>query len=118
MAFVHGLLGLGFFATLLVAVPRFKRIFADFAVRLPAATELAVNLSDLAVEFWYAIFVAFAVVLALDAALMVWLRRRTGSRALVWVWFLLVLFLGASLLAYTWTTLLAPLAELTDGLSR
>src|SRR5690606_16478289 len=36
-------------------IPKFKEIFLDFGVELPAITEVLINLSDWVVNYWYLI---------------------------------------------------------------
>ncbi|MFW6162798.1 MAG: hypothetical protein ACODAJ_08490, partial [Planctomycetota bacterium] len=84
---LHGAIMLGFAFALTHTVPRFKQIFADMAVELPALTLLLIRCSDWLKLYWYVLLPAAAVVLGVDAVVF-WLltrRRRTWLLGAAWL---------------------------------
>ncbi len=97
-AVIHGILGLTLFTSLLALVPRFARLFREFALLLPGLTEAV-----LVVSAWVNQYVAVAVLALMGAtaldALVLWAlggwNRREGR---AWFWAILVVLLLTCLL--------------------
>jgi hypothetical protein len=83
--FVHTLLLLAELAALLIVVPRFTAMFADFGASLPAPTVLAIGLSDAIRGFWFLWLPLGLLSLLANSALLLGLARWRG-----WFWALLL----------------------------
>ena len=88
--FLHGSLLLGAFFVLVYIVPRFKEMFADMRMELPALTQLLIAVSDLCRSHWYALLPGLALLLAVNALIFWLLASRRQTWPLSIVWFLLV----------------------------
>jgi type II secretory pathway component PulF len=115
---VHGILWTGFLVLLVRVVPRFKRIFADFQMKLPAATEVAIDLSDWMADYWYLQALALPVALALDGGIAYWLYFNRETRWLYWLWFTSIAIVPVCVSCSLLVALLEPLIELMDALAR
>ena len=88
--FLHGSLLLGAFFVLVYIVPRFKEMFADMRMELPALTQLLIAVSVLCRSHWYALLPGLALLLAVNALIFWLLASRRQTWPLSIVWFLLV----------------------------
>ena len=116
--FSHALLGAVQIFVLLSVVPRFKRTFADFGMKLPWVTEILIDISDVVVDFWFLLPLALAPLLVSDFAALYLLRRQEKTRVWARIWFysiLLLLLAGGGVIAIA---IFLPLIELMEGLSR
>ncbi|MBY0524928.1 MAG: hypothetical protein K2R98_16100 [Gemmataceae bacterium] len=118
LASFHGIVWLPFFIAMFAFVPRHKKFFADFGMKLPAAAELFIDLSDAMQEAWIVVPFLLGMALVLDAAVMYGLRRSPATRLLAWLWFMLVILLAQGMLLFTWLALWAPISELLEAFSR
>jgi type II secretory pathway component PulF len=102
---------------LIRVVPSYKKLFADFAMKLPELTMSILDLSDLVVDLgWIGVAAGVTVLVALDCLVLSLLLRY--QRILGWLWFGL-LVLGAILtLLGCWSVVHLPLVELMEGLAR
>jgi hypothetical protein len=116
MAFVHGLGWLPTVIALLSFVPKHKKTFADFGMKLPWLTEIMIDLSDEFVELFPVLPLIGLAFMGLDAWLLYALRRK--SRTLSWLWFLFVLLVCGFSFFVTWMAVWLPITELMEGLSR
>lgn len=116
LALVHGISWLPCVVALLTIVPKFKKIFADFGMKLPWSTELLIDVSDRVHELYPFVPAFFLVLMGLDAWLLYFLLRM--SRPFAWVWFVLLILVGAFSLFPIGEALLMPLVDLMEGLSR
>jgi type II secretory pathway component PulF len=116
MAFVHVLVWLPFLAQVYVFIPRRERVFRDFNLKLPGATEAIIALSQWMWKYWYV--AAFAVLLAVlvDVALLWILKRR--QRLLALLWFILVILAAVLLELWIEVSLGLLYGKLAEGLSR
>jgi type II secretory pathway component PulF len=115
---IHGILWAWFVDTMVRGVPGFKKIFADFGMRLPAVTELTLDLSDWMVEYSYLVLILLLILLALDGGVAYWLYARRQTRWAYWLWltFMAVMPLFAGRLVTV--GLFEPLIHLTTDLSK
>jgi type II secretory pathway component PulF len=74
---IHAFLWLLLLLYLGLFVPRLTKMFRDFNMQLPDATEWMLALSGWAVTYFYLVPVAFLVALALDVGVVLLLRRMT-----------------------------------------
>jgi type II secretory pathway component PulF len=106
-----------YFAGLILVVPRYKKIFAEFNLRLPDLTIAVIAVTDWAVTYWYVLVLSLPFLLAPDVAVVL-LLWRSGRRGLVWVWggVMIALPLVAGLLVVVAIHL--ALTNLLEGLSK
>ena len=102
---------------LVVVVPRYKRIFADFGMKLPWLTMLLIDVSDWVVSWWFLILFLPGLLILADVLVICWLRQR-GNKALGLLWLLLWTLLPGAVLAILWIAINEPLLELMDALSK
>jgi hypothetical protein len=115
---IHAFFGGGIVLILLLIVPKFKKIFEDFAMKLPWATELLIDISDWIVEFFPLFTLVMAVLLVGDGVVLHLLRRQENTRGLSKVWFILILLLLLLIVAVLVAACFLPLYELSIGLSK
>ncbi len=115
---IHGALWIGLVTVLLRIVPRYKRVYADFGMKLPLLTEWLIDISDLMLEFWPLLIVVMAVFLALNGGISFLLYSYRSLRWAYWLWFtfMALLPLGAGFLVAL--GIWEPLTELYEGLSK
>lgn len=53
-AIAHGGFAVGLLLYTYFIIPRFKRLFFDFGMEMPAITKAMISISDLVVNYWYA----------------------------------------------------------------
>jgi hypothetical protein len=113
---IHGVLGLMILTRLLVAGAGYERVFRDFNMRLPYATEASLHLSA-AVQSQTLLCIAVGTFLFLLDGLVLWLlggwERFEGQ---VWFFVVLVLLLGTWLLMEL--SFFIAYLKLQEGLSR
>jgi type IV pilus assembly protein PilC len=102
---------------LVLVVPRFKRIFMDFGLALPAATQAVIAVSDWAAAYWYVLILSVPFLLAPDVAVVYWLARRPG-RALSCLWFVLMIALPLLAMVLVFVAIYLPEAKLLEDLSK
>jgi hypothetical protein len=118
LTLVHALLASPVLVYLLVFVPRYRSILADFDMQLPLATILVVDIADFLKSFWF--FVPFLLIglFAVDFGVLYLLRRRRPPRLLLWTWFILGGLLLIGCFAVALLAMQLPMLELMDGLSK
>jgi type II secretory pathway component PulF len=72
---------------LILTVPKFKRAFDDFGLRVPDLTRLVINASMWFVDYWWVIAPVYLAFLGGVVAIGFLCRNR--SRRTFWAWFLL-----------------------------
>ena len=98
-------------------VPKVKKVSMDFDVDLPAVTIITMKISDWIVDYFYLLPFMLVPVLAVDGAVMFWLRQQSGIRFLRGLWFAVMLALPLGILALTAVSLAIPLLDLSFELS-
>jgi len=107
---LHGALALAFAIVLVYVVPRFKEMFADMRIELPALTQLLITMSDACKNLWYALVLALGAVLTVDAAVFWFLAPRRSTWVYGILWFLIVtLVVGGGGAAFIVIALFQPL---------
>jgi hypothetical protein len=115
---IHALLLAVLVYGILRIVPRLSRIYADFQMKLPLATEVLFAISDWMVSFSFLVPFGVIGILLLDGAVLVALRRQERTRGLAWLWFVLILILLAGCVLGAATAILDLWLDLMEGLSR
>jgi hypothetical protein len=115
---IHAFVLLLLVGGLVVVVPRFTKIFADFQMKLPFATDLLITISELMVQFIFLVPFALIGLLFVDGLVLVHLRRQERTRGLAWLWFVLLLILMMLAIGGAVVAMFMPLIELMEGLSR
>jgi hypothetical protein len=103
---------------LLVVVPKFKKVFEDFAIKLPWVSEIAIDLSDWMLDFWFIVPFALAPLLVSDLAVLYLLRRQENTRVLARLWFYLIMLFVLAGCGALVVALFLPLIELMELLSQ
>jgi hypothetical protein len=116
MALVHALAWAPVIVALLTYVPKYKKIFADFGMKLPWLTETLIDVSDAANDWLILVPVVYLLFVAMDGGT-IYLMRRI-ARPLSWVWFVLLLLASFFSVFFIMTGVLAPMHELMEGLSK
>ena len=101
---------------LILTVPKFKRVFDEFGLKVPDLTRIVLNVSMWFVDYWWVIAPAYLALLAGIVAIGFHCRNR--SRRTFWSWFLLTA--GPAIL-FNMLVLYAvesPYMALMKGLSR
>ena len=96
----------------------FKRLFVDFALRVPALTEWVIDASDF-VNDWP--FVAPLLLLAFmvsDMVILFLLRRQRTTVMVGWLWFVLMLLVPLGMLVLFRIAIQQVLLNLFEGLSK
>src|SRR5262245_1079568 len=77
---------------MVIVIPEFDRVFAEFRMRVPAFTQVTINCSRLFVKFW-CILLFFTLFIAYPAITYVsyHLRHRSHQRGLSRLWFVLII---------------------------
>ena len=110
----HAFAGLSMLWLLLVIVPGFTKTFDDLGVDLSAATRLVIWLSDLVVQYWYALVPLLSIS---DLVAVVVLQQfRERRRWMIWAWFGLWLFVALAFFVFAVTALFVPAIRTIDGL--
>lgn len=112
---VHVVLWLGLLAGLVVIVPRFVRTFEDFNAALPAMTLLVIQMSRMAVAYWYLLALGALAAIFIDGLVLVGLGK-SGGRAAQFVWGLVFAVLPLLLVAVVFLAIWLPMMNLIDGL--
>ena len=87
---IHAVLLFGAVFALIWIVPRFKEMFADMRIELPALTLFLITMSDWLKNFWYLAFPGVMGLLVFDALVYWLLARRRGTWVLSALWFVAV----------------------------
>ena len=114
---IHGLLWIWLRDFLLRSVPRFKRTFIDYGMRLPAETEWTLGLSDWIGEYWYLLVPILLALLALDGGVSYLLYRFRKTRWVYWLWFTVMTVLPMYVGRYVFLAMYEPLLRIMGGLS-
>jgi hypothetical protein len=125
MLAVHVLVCLASIWSMLDIPPRYENLFNDHRIRLPALTEVAFTVADLATARTDLLWAPMLFLLGLDAAALI-VPRWCGERGLSWAWFLVILgllllpmmLLGAGVYlaeSKLQQTLSRPMPKLRDG---
>ena len=113
--FAHFLAAVVLLIVMWRVVPRYIMIFEDFDVKLPATTQLLIQLSNLTANYWY---LFFPLGLLTDAAILFILSRLPArARWLATAWFVAVLLAAIVFLAFASVALFIPLMGLINRLS-
>src|SRR5262249_45953662 len=118
MTAIHLMAWMPLFILFFFVVPRSKKIFADFGMKLPWITESIIDISDTMRDFFWFLPIIVAGAFVADAAILFLLRRDDRWRLLSWLPFLLLLVVPLVGCAIVWLGLELPMVELTEGLSR
>jgi type II secretory pathway component PulF len=118
MLTIHALFVAAMIFILIAVVPRFKKTFADFGMKMPIGTEVLIDISDWMVAFWYLVPLALAPLLVADGAALYLLRRHDRTRILARVWFILILLLLMASCGAMVGAIFQPHMELMEGLSK
>jgi type II secretory pathway component PulF len=102
---------------LVLYVPRYKKIFADFALVLPGATVAVIAVSDWIANYWYVLLLSLPFLFAPDVLIILLLWRR-GSSVLGRLWAGLMIVLPLLAAAVVVIALYLPLTKLYEGLSK
>jgi hypothetical protein len=98
---------------LLFVVPEFERIFMDFHMRVPLATEAIVACARWCMKYPYVLPMPLAMI-----GVSTWLiRHRVGKRWLSGLWCLAMLLLPAGIAFLIWLACFLPMEWLLDGLA-
>src|ERR1700730_5758978 len=84
MLFVDVSLWLAIPMEMVLVVPKFKRVFDDFALRLPDLTVLVINISRWFVDYWWVAFLPYLALLAGLVAVGLLLRGRSPAAFRNW----------------------------------
>jgi hypothetical protein len=106
-----------FFVGLVLVVPRFKRIFMDFGMALPAITEAVLAVSDWAASYWYVLILSVPFLLV-PAVAVVYGLARLPARLLSWLWFVLMIALPLLAMVLVFVAIYLPLVKLQEGLAK
>ncbi len=115
---IHGTLWAAFLHILLRGVPPFKRIFADFGMKLPWVTEVVLDLADWGAEYWPLLLIALAVLLAVDGIVSYLLYANPSGRWRYWLWFTVLGFVPVFAGYVVMVAMFEPLLELMNGLAK
>lgn len=109
---VHAIVAVCVLLLLVAIVPGYTKTFEEFDLQLPAATKLLISLSDLTVQYWYAIVPLAALA---DLGVIVVLQPfREQKRWWIWAWFGFWMLVAVLFFAFAALALYVP----TVGLVR
>jgi hypothetical protein len=112
---VHGVLWLAAVLALVILVPRFKRVFQEFGMKMPDLAQRVIDLSDLAAAGGFALPVILIGLLALDWFVLDRLGRRPGCRGWRTLWAVALTASPLLLLAVIALTLWYPTTALQNA---
>ena len=116
---IHAALLFGAVFALIWIVPRFKEMFADMRIELPALTLFLITMSDWLKNFWYLAFPAVMSLLAVDALVYWALARRRGTWVLSALWFIAVtVAMGLAAIFFIVMPLHLPLVTLMTAIGQ
>jgi type II secretory pathway component PulF len=115
---IHALLWLLLLLYLSLFVPRLAKTLRDFNMRLPDATAWMLALSSWMVTYFYLVPVVFLLALALDAGVVLLLRRVTVWSWPGYLWAGLVTLATLIVVAVVLVASYLPLIKLHEGLSK
>ena len=115
---IHALLLLGFIILVSAALAHLKHDFDNVGMRLPYATEVALQITLLAENNLWATAAAAMIVLAVDVAIFVSLasQRRTRLPAVLWVVAVTLALVATP--TFAWIALNMQYAQLARGLAK
>ncbi|MBL8792695.1 MAG: hypothetical protein JNM56_02190 [Planctomycetia bacterium] len=118
LALVHAVLASPLLVYLLVFVPRYQRIFADFGMALPVLTVAVLNVADMLATLWFLAPVLLVILFGADFGMQYLLHRRRPPRLLLWTWFVLGGLLPVVGFFLAMLAIQLPMLTLFDGLSK
>jgi len=104
--------------TFLLFVPVMKRKFDEFGLKLPMATELVIDVSMWAADYWWCVIpgvVPFALILGFLTYLV---RVHVRSLLLRMVWTFFLIGVPVLCLIFVWLSLWLPWLKLQEGLRK
>jgi type IV pilus assembly protein PilC len=113
VAALHATAGFLLLAILVFVVPRFALMFADFGAKLPAPTQLVLDLSHAVQRLAPLVILAAMVFLVADGLACYWLRTRIGHLAAT-AWNLAVLIVVVSLIAVAVWSMFLPVLRISE----
>jgi type II secretory pathway component PulF len=117
MVCLHGVLGMTWLFGLFFFVPRAEKTFRDFAMKLPALTELVLSMSRVVAN--YPLFVGLMAIVFLGVdGICYYQLRRSVSRLVSNLWSLVLFLVSGLVLVGTAIAILNPLIALQEALSR
>jgi len=117
---IHAVLLFGAVFVLIWIVPRFKEMFADMRIELPALTLFLITMSDWLKNYWYlAFFPGVISLLAVDALVYWALARRRRTWVLSALWFVAVtVAMGLAAIFFIVMPLHLPLVTLMTAIGQ
>lgn len=115
---IHFLLWSALLGSLVVAGPRFDRMFRDYNMKLPATTELVVSLSGAVTAVLPLAVVAVFLLLGVDFVVMYLAARHPNTRVLGRLWAIAMALVPLFGLVIVWFGLLLAWWHLYEGLRR
>jgi type II secretory pathway component PulF len=115
---VHTVLLLALAMMLMQTAPAMRRQYADFNMRLPYATEVALQIGMAMREYSWAVAIIGVLLVAVEVSVFVLLVSHRRTRTLGWAWAVAVTI---GLIAAPWSiwyVLLAPQFKLMEALTR
>jgi type II secretory pathway component PulF len=112
---VHVALVLVLFVLYVSSVPAAKKLFDEFGMTLPLATQAIIRLSNWVAEFWWALVPMFLLFVAADFGLLMVLRGR--GKWLARLWFTSVSIVLGAFVGFTIFAVELPKAKLLDALA-
>jgi len=114
---VHALLWGGVFGMLVLQVPTFVQIFADFDTQLPVSTQLLITISQLAVRFWFLLIPLMFLGLCVDFFVLFLLYGHQGTGAYRAIWSGAIIIGAIVFMVFVHFSLWMPLNALIENLS-
>src|SRR5262245_44325481 len=115
---IHTLLWCLFFTALAIAVPPYDRQFAEWRMKLPALTEVVMDLSRWVTTYWMTIPLVVLPLLAVDGGVFWVLRRGPQTRPLGMAWSLLMTVLPVVALLLSAVSIGLVFVKLVEGIMR
>jgi len=101
---------------LIMTVPKFKRVFDDFGLKVPMLTEAVVSVSMWFVDYWWVIFLPFLIFLAIIVVIGFLCRNRSSKW--FWLWWLFTIGPAIVLNLIVLYAVEGPYMELMEGLRK
>ena len=118
MASIHGIVWSAYFFFLGIIVPVHEKIFREFDMKLPWLTVWVLDISNWVVSYFYLLPFHVAVLLAVDGAVLYFLRRGSKAKILSWLWFVLIMALSIAVFALSVLAMQLPRLKLLEGLNK
>jgi type II secretory pathway component PulF len=116
LALLPALLWAAWVAVMLYLVPRYERTFTDFRLKLPWATEFALDASRWVAKYWYVLQMSLGLLLVAQGVVTWLLLRSRERRRLGVLWALLQIALPLAVIAAVLIPVLTTYADLMEGL--